>query len=266
MSFRRCELEEFWTRLRTPEHHAGPLAMVLSLGMPTEDAFPEASLLCPAETRRHQRMREPTSAWAYLCSHVALRILAGWALGRSPAALEFVSPGEPNVPPRLRGEAQSGLQVSLSHSGSSAAIGLRQGGMVGIDVEQTDRARDALAVVENFLTPNEVGEVLALPRHDQGPLALRYWCAKEAVLKAAGTGLSTDPRSVSVQWSGEIATTMLDGVAYELGRIGPHFPERTAGAIACSAPVGEIMETHSSFNELLSLFRTSQPWWMPASS
>lgn len=254
-------MEEIWAELRTSEGQTAPFAIVLSLGSPADADLPEASLLCPEETSRHRRIREPVSSWAYLCSHIALRLLAGRALRRSPAALEFLSPGAPNVAPRLRGQAQTGLQVSLSHSGGWAAIGLRQGGPIGIDVEQVSREIDALAVADHFLTPNELNELRALPGHAQGPSALRSWCAKEAVLKAAGTGLSTDPRTVPVHWSGHAGTSALDGVGYELALIGERSAGKATGAIAGKAPVGQIIEAHSSFNELLSLFRESQPWW-----
>ncbi len=70
---------------------------------------------------------------------------------------------------------------------------------VGIDLERNPpgaghpRERDAPAIEGVALAP---GEIQALPRRGRTAAVLRTWTRKEALLKAAGTGLAIDPRLV----------------------------------------------------------------------
>ncbi|QEI05253.1 4'-phosphopantetheinyl transferase superfamily protein [Pigmentiphaga aceris] len=83
------------------------------------------------------------------------------------------------------------LHFNLSHSGDLALIALAPV-PVGIDLER-DTPADANALVQAWFTPAEQGR---LARGDDDFLSL--WTAREAVLKAVGTGLSADPAAFSL--------------------------------------------------------------------
>jgi 4'-phosphopantetheinyl transferase len=63
-------------------------------------------------------------------------------------------------------------------------------GEVGIDVEAIDRRVDALEVASAYFSRTELAMVAELAGAAQVERFLRIWTRKEAVLKAAGTGVA----------------------------------------------------------------------------
>jgi hypothetical protein len=77
---------------------------------------------------------------------------------------------------------------------------------VGIDIEAMPAATDVTpGLLEQTLQPAEIAAFDGLPHGDRAALFLRYWVAKEAVMKAAGLGLSLDPRAIGVDFGRGIA-------------------------------------------------------------
>ena len=87
---------------------------------------------------------------------------------------------------RLVQAVRAGLHFNLSHSGDLALIALAPV-PVGVDLER-DTPLDAQALAQAWFTPAEQGR-LACGDDD----FLSLWTAREAVLKAMGTGLSGEP-------------------------------------------------------------------------
>jgi 4'-phosphopantetheinyl transferase len=84
------------------------------------------------------------------------------------------------------------IDINWSHSGDWLIAGYAHGAQVGIDLELVRPRPKALAIARRFFAPEETAVLEA--RADE-PDALqsqftRLWCAKEAVLKAHGRGLS----------------------------------------------------------------------------
>jgi 4'-phosphopantetheinyl transferase len=92
------------------------------------------------------------------------------------------------VPVAVRADGGPVPHLSMTRSLDLVAVALSGAGPVGIDVERRD-ADPARAVAAVVLAPDEV----AAPGPDG---LLRTWVRKEAVLKAAGTGLTADPREL----------------------------------------------------------------------
>ncbi len=84
------------------------------------------------------------------------------------------------------------IDVNWSHSGDWLMAAYAVGVRVGVDIELLRPRPKALALASRFFAPEETA---ALARWADEPEALqqrftRLWCAKEAVLKAYGRGLS----------------------------------------------------------------------------
>lgn len=92
--------------------------------------------------------------------------------------------------PRLGGDL-AGWDCNWSHSGDGLLVALGQGVQVGIDLERLRPRARALELAQRFFTPTEVDWLHGAPSAAVRDHAfLRLWCAKEAVLKAHGHGIS----------------------------------------------------------------------------
>lgn len=88
------------------------------------------------------------------------------------------------------------VAVSLSRTpGAVIAVASLSASLagIGVDIERLDRASQGLRDVA--MSPTEVA---ALPTTADASGDLRVWVRKEAMLKALGTGLATDPRSITL--------------------------------------------------------------------
>ncbi|WP_206862583.1 4'-phosphopantetheinyl transferase superfamily protein [Lysobacter changpingensis] len=97
---------------------------------------------------------------------------------------------DPRGRPRLEG-AFAEWDCNWSHSGDGLLIALGRGVRLGIDLERVRARERALDLAQRFFTAPELAWLHAAPSaavRDHG--FLRLWCAKEAVLKAHGHGIS----------------------------------------------------------------------------
>jgi 4'-phosphopantetheinyl transferase len=104
-----------------------------------------------------------------------------------------------------------GPHLSISHSGALEAVAVCEL-PVGVDVERIRPLR-ALALARRFFPPVEADALAALPEAERDAAFLRLWTAKEAYVKALGTGFrgSTTPRSVAIGPEWALAELALDG-------------------------------------------------------
>lgn len=108
-------------------------------------------------------------------------------LDTSPGALTIqrTAQGRP-----ILGAPHADWDASWSHSGEGLLIALARDLRVGIDLE-LERPRPKAQVLANrFFAPSEAAALAALPADAREAAFVRLWCAKEAVLKAHGQGIS----------------------------------------------------------------------------
>jgi len=82
------------------------------------------------------------------------------------------------------------LEFNWSHSGSFALVALARGCAVGVDIERLGKTRRPVDVARRFFCRNEAAALEPLDPAARDAAFVRLWCAKEAVLKAVGEGLS----------------------------------------------------------------------------
>lgn len=82
------------------------------------------------------------------------------------------------------------LSFNWSHSGDYALVALSRGGALGVDIERLGKSLRALEIARRFFDPAEAEALAALEPDVRNRAFIGLWCAKEAVLKAAGEGLA----------------------------------------------------------------------------
>jgi 4'-phosphopantetheinyl transferase len=151
--------------------------------------------LDPHELQRRARFRLAADRDRFTVGAALLRLATAEHFGISPGAVRInrTCPdcgrqhGRPRVVSAL---APSGVDVSVSHSGLVIAVAVSTVGAVGVDVEVIPSHFEHLADVA--CSPEE---------RDRIRCACDFatvWVRKEAVLKAAGTGLRRAPSDVVV--------------------------------------------------------------------
>ncbi len=160
----------------------------------TDESGPSAqATLSPAEGARALRYRFGRDRRRFVHSRVALRSLLAHYLGVDAAAvaIELDANGKPHVP-------GSPLGFNLSHAGDLALVAVGQSSGIGIDVEERVPRAHLRPLCGEVLSPAERPAFDALADSDLPGPFYALWTRKEAVLKALGTGLLRDPRSLDV--------------------------------------------------------------------
>jgi 4'-phosphopantetheinyl transferase len=137
--------------------------------------------------------------------------------------------------PFVDGDTLDSPLFNVAHSGSHAVIAIadtRRIGDLGVDIEWCDGDADIHAVLDIAFTPEECEAVHAAP----DPRAAFYlrWVGKEAVLKAVGTGLAQDLRSVSIRRTdeGALAVDCRSGAFRHMNAMALAAPRGYAAALA----------------------------------
>jgi 4'-phosphopantetheinyl transferase len=97
---------------------------------------------------------------------------------------------------------------NVSHSGDYALIAIAPGVEVGIDVEYLARPLRIEELARSVFAPGEfeIFSRLDGPRRDR--FFFRVWTCKEAVMKAAGAGLSIPPERIEIGFAGDGTPTV----------------------------------------------------------
>ena len=130
--------------------------------------------------------------WPYRRGDRAEPRVRAWLAGIRNVALDaLVLTRDRHGRPHLDGDADH-VDLNWSHSGDWLIAAYAEGMRVGIDIELLRPRPKALALAQRFFAPTETAWLETL-RDDPARLQrafTRLWCAKEALLKAHGRGLS----------------------------------------------------------------------------
>jgi 4'-phosphopantetheinyl transferase len=193
----------------------------------------------PGETARQCRRLESHAAMMLLCARLLDAPVHDVSVARTPL-------GKPVV------TSAPGYDVSLSHSGSFAAVALSRGAPVGVDIEIRRPALDIDNLAVATFAPSEMAAWRQLDGASRLAAFLRFWCRKEAVLKAIGTGLSADMRLVVTGLDGRLVS--LPPVAGSRRRwtlLDVSAPSDITASLAVNAPTVRLVSHRVEFEELL---------------
>jgi 4'-phosphopantetheinyl transferase len=167
----------------------------------------DRAALSDDERARADRLRTPELAHRFVAGRAFLRRTLAAHLGCTPEAVRFSynafgRPGLDGAP----------FDFNLSHSGPLALLAVAIG-TVGVDVEHPDPDADLLDIGRQVMSPQELAAFEALPALEREGAFYALWTAKEAVIKALGTGFSRDARSLHTGWTTPLTPilTLADG-------------------------------------------------------
>ncbi|NMB75010.1 MAG: 4'-phosphopantetheinyl transferase superfamily protein [Myxococcales bacterium] len=166
-------------------------------------ALNEAEICTPAERADGQRFRHPGRRRQWLLGRATAKTLILRHVRESgrpiedPRRLSILTAGS-GTPRVILDDTELPLSLSISHSGDTAlcAVCQRERGRLGVDIERVEPRSAAFA--SDYFTRRELELAESLDREGRDFALTLFWCAKEAVLKALGTGLGRDPREVEV--------------------------------------------------------------------
>ena len=147
------------------------------------------AILSIDELERVRRFHFEKDKKRFIVSRGILRNILSHYQGISPQKIlfEYTPYGKP-VFASKSGEATHCF--NLSHSGEFALYAVSPERRVGIDIE---RVRDDVSVdqiSQKFYCHDEIIALEQIPKTDRTELFFQYWTRKEALLKAAGEGIS----------------------------------------------------------------------------
>lgn len=163
-----------------------------------------AELLSPDERARSNRFKPEHKRNQYILTHGFLRKLLGNYLQQNPATLQFStnSSGKPcliNLVNMASLDNPYRINFNISHSRDISLIAVARNREIGIDVESLQPKNDLLQIARRYFSSEEVEWLAAKPALELNAAFYRIWTAKEAYLKAVGTGLSGGLNSFTVR-------------------------------------------------------------------
>jgi 4'-phosphopantetheinyl transferase len=141
---------------------------------------------CQRVARRRTQAQRDELALAYALHRLFLAGFLHCSAGRVPIGRDQAGC------PRLSGLA---LATSLSHADGCVALAVSSRGPVGVDIEPTTRAQVLPEIAERICHPDDAAAIAELEGDARTEALLALWVRKEALLKAAGIGLSREMAS-----------------------------------------------------------------------
>lgn len=157
-----------------------------------------AETLSDDERSRAHAYRFQESSEVFTLARGLLRTELSKRLGAPAHKIQFdLRPsGKPDVR-KIEGITRD-WRFSVSHTGPHVAIAFAAGIDVGIDIERTDRAVNALAIARRYFTPEELSTLETLPADALTRGFFAGWTRKEAIVKARGQTMADSLATLTV--------------------------------------------------------------------
>lgn len=139
--------------------------------------------------------------------------------------------------PELEG---SPFDFSLAHSGDVALVAVARGREVGVDVELLRAGTESWSLSSHALTHSERARLQGLPMAQRSGAFLSMWTRKEALLKAVGVGLASDPQLIELEGQRVVAAPPELGKARDWTLVDVPLPGHAA-ALALRGPLSRLL-------------------------
>ncbi|MDP9649659.1 4'-phosphopantetheinyl transferase family protein [Paraburkholderia caledonica] len=158
-------------------------------------------VLSPEEHHRASKFLRHADAMRFASTRVALRRCLGAALGKDADALNFTQSafGRPTL---VDDDGLAHIDFNVSHSGNHGLVAWSTVRRIGVDIEVRNKQMPWNELVRMVFGEADILELQSTPLSRQGDLFFDIWVAKEALLKAHGTGITDGLKDFSVMSSG----------------------------------------------------------------
>jgi 4'-phosphopantetheinyl transferase len=174
-----------------------------------------STLSCDERTRARSFARMADRD-RYAVAHGVLRSLLATYCGVAAAdlALARSAHGKPEI-----ASTPTSITFNLSHCEDAALVAVGRHHPIGVDLERARLDVDVDAISEGNFSSAEREVIEKSGAARRADTFFRHWVAKEAVLKARGTGLSTPLDAFSVHFTADGRTAAIEAVdpAYDVG-------------------------------------------------
>jgi 4'-phosphopantetheinyl transferase len=145
-------------------------------------------LLRVDEPDRAHRFKVEPPRQRFVVARAALRAVLASYLGAPPDSLVFAygAHGKPFLAP----QPDPPLHFNVSHSGDTVVIAVSRTERLGIDIEEQRPVDAATSIAARFFAPAEAAWLRKLPQERLAEAFFHLWTAKEAYVKALGSGMS----------------------------------------------------------------------------
>jgi 4'-phosphopantetheinyl transferase len=144
------------------------------------------------ERIRADEFRIEDARTRFVVARGTLRILLGSYLQMQPSDIGFTVETYTKPCLALPTPATIDLRFNVSHSGELALIAVTTGCEVGVDVEQLREVKQMDEIALRYFHRLEIDAMTATRKKDRTAAFFRCWTAKEALLKAVGSGISAE--------------------------------------------------------------------------
>jgi 4'-phosphopantetheinyl transferase len=183
--------------------------------------------LHPSEVARADRFHFEKDRRRFVACRGLLRVLLGKLLSKAPARVRLDE--GPHGKPMLRPNGKEGPQFNLSHSGERVLLAFSED-TLGVDLEEHRGDVEFLDVAKRFFSPDEAAYLREQPEPERAHTFFRFWSAKEAYLKALGTGFSLPSSCFTIRLEPRVELISRPDAPDEVGRwtlreltVAPHF-------------------------------------------
>ena len=202
-------------------------------------------LLSEDERERAKKFVRPDDQCRFKAAHVSVRQILGRYLNEPPLSLVFGASitGKPFLKAPSR---PSCTAFNLAHSAQYGLLALTRDRDVGVDIEIERDLTDLTGIARQIMSPTEFQCFESTAAHLAGEAFFGLWTRKEALLKAIGTGFSTDPRELHLGLENREATVAFRGTIWSVASLGALLPLQAAFAVSGELPDFRIFQTNST--------------------
>jgi len=172
---------------------------------------PRLPILSQKEEVRAQQFLKPQDARRFRVAHSFVREILGRYVKQPPDKLEFEfnAAGKPFLQEEVGGAPRTFF--NLAHSDRYALLAVSRDQEVGVDIEVEREFVDLPGMARQIMSCAEWTSFRCLPPEAAHDAFFDLWTRKEALLKAAGTGLLIDPRETHLGIPNKPVTVRLQG-------------------------------------------------------